>query len=199
MGVSPGTGAGIGIALGLLILFIAGPVAYKHNKKRRLRLQSTQPVDNTLEDGEKAQLDGTPISPTTWRDSNYAASVISGPETVPQTMNAGLGIQQRPISEAAGSQVVEVDGIEVPAELHARDARQRAELDNVQSAYGGRRAELRADALTPPESLGPSTAAANALVSSRPPREGDIGRTTSDTSLPQMPVLPGPILPPKGL
>ena len=69
--------------------------------------------------------------------------------------SAGLGIQRRPVSDAARSGAVEVDGAEIPAEVDATDERARAELDvGVQSPYGGLRAELRADTLTPPESLG---------------------------------------------
>ena len=207
MGVSPGTGAGIGIAVGLLVLFLVGPVAYKHNKKRRASAQLQQtPTDSHLEAGQKAQLEDTAVSPNTWRNSNYASSTLSGPEVVSQNTSAGSGIQRRPISEAAGSEVAEADGAMIPAKTDAGDETARAELAvGGQSPYGGRRAELRADALTPPESLGQppqhlsqlGAATTSAASHSRPVTAGNAARTTSDSSLEQMPVLPGPLLPPR--
>lgn len=203
MGVSPGTGAGIGIALALLALFIAGPVAYKHRKRQRALAEAEHPTDGVLEAGQKPQLEDTAVSHTTWRNSNYASSNVSGPEMASLNESAGLGIQRRPISEAAGSEIGEVDGYEIPAEVDATDEGQRAELAiGAQSPYDGRRAELRSDALTPPEALEAQQHPHRHLAETnnaeaRPTLDSGGGRMTSDTSLPNMPVLPGPVLPPK--
>jgi hypothetical protein len=198
MTVSPGTGAGIGIAIGLLVLFIAGPVAYRYNKRRRIQ-QVNSPPENQLEAGEKPQLDGTPLSPSIWRNSNRASSIHSRSDVVQPDLEHGLGISGQPISEAGGSEIGEVDSRQLPAEISALNERNRAEFDiDIQSPYVGHRAELRSDALTPPESSKPNTLPTipepmHAQKAEQLPRQ-DSGESGD---LPQLPILPGPVLPPK--
>ena len=201
MGVSPGTGAGIGIACGLMLLFIAGPVAYRHRKKKREQQQQHQ--GNDLEASNKAQLADTEVSPVSiWRSSEISQWV---PEMGTQHNNRGLGIgpgtiSRRPISEAAASEIAQTKGSEI-AEVDASGQRERVELG--EGAQSPNLAELSADLATPPNASPPAEPAvppqpdtiAQHFARSAPEGfEGDA--TTPISGLPDVSALPGPILPP---
>lgn len=148
MGVSPGTGAGIGIACFLLVLFIAGPVAYRHRKKTRLQQQTSA---KDLEAEQTPQLDGSQVSPSTQRASGMSQIGQWIPEVDADREVRGIGIyvnrsREHPIPEADGQTIPEAHGQAV-AELHVERSDERAELDT--GTRLPERAELRADLPTP--------------------------------------------------
>ena len=204
MGVSPGTGAGIGIACALILLFIAGPVAYRNRKKKHLQEQQSRPTD--LETADKPQLANTEVSSPSWRASGMNATAQWAPEMATHHDATGLGIDvdrsyQRPISEAAGSEAARYEGSQI-AEVDASGQRERAELGHtVQSP---RPVELRADLPTPASS--PSYPEPTRLLESAPTRGSRYQHvanslaaddTCPTSGLPDVSTLPGPLLPPQ--
>lgn len=195
MGVSPGTGAGIGIAIGLLVLFVAGPGAYYYQKRRRRQLNEAGEHGSRYSDilragddhfgGGKPQLEDTAVSPTSaWRISR--STVNDGPIVVPEAATTGgaLGIDLgHPTTPGRGAQ-----------ELDVLNQGRRPEMPT--EAASPPPTELRAEKSPPVESVVQkhTKPLANAAVE---PREQYVkSDAKSDESI-QFPPLPGPILPPK--